>query len=272
MSHARFSILQSRAVADKNVTDPQFRTLAALGTFGDRDGWCFPSLAALAEQLGKSRQAVSKDIQALVKTGYIGTKPQYRKDGSRTVNLYRLLFDVDTPQPDEVDTPSTPEVDTPQPPEVDALTPHSNASSNVPLENTYEPIDAEGNPLEKKKPTRKQRDTVPGELFKPMVLAIGEVMRWDMKLRSNWQVIDKKAKELILAGYTPENVRTAFGGGSRWYKDAWQAKGNKPPNLRNIVEYIGEYSGRVEGNTTPKYNAAEAKRQAQEALRAARAA
>lgn len=133
MTNARFSILQSRAVSDKRVSNPQFRTLAALGIFGDKEGWCFPKLKVLGEMLGKSRQAVSKDIQALVELGYVEVTKKYREDGSRTNNLYRLMFDprqsvVDTPQY-VVDVPSTSEVDTPSTSEVDALTPHINDPS-----------------------------------------------------------------------------------------------------------------------------------------------
>lgn len=128
MSNARFSILQSKAVNDTKLSNAQFRTLAALGTFGDKDGWCFPKLKTLGAMLGKSKQAVSKDIQALVEFGYVEITPQYREDGSRKNNMYRLVFDTRQPH---VDTPSTPEVDTPSTPEVDALTPHINAPVEV---------------------------------------------------------------------------------------------------------------------------------------------
>ena len=124
MSNARFSITPSIAVEDKRISNAQYRTLAALGRYGDKAGWCFPKLATLGKLLGKSRQAVSKDIQALKKYGYIQIHPQYRDDKSRKNNLYRIVFDA--PPQRGVDTPSTSEVDTPQPLRVDALTPHIN--------------------------------------------------------------------------------------------------------------------------------------------------
>ena len=64
MTNARFSILQARAVEDKRISNSQFRTLAALGLYGDKDGWCFPKLKTLATILGKSRQAVNRDLQS----------------------------------------------------------------------------------------------------------------------------------------------------------------------------------------------------------------
>lgn len=118
----RFSILQSGAVSDKNISDAQFRTLAALAIYGDKDGWCYPKLMTLAKLLGKSRQAVSRDIQALKKLGYIEIQAQF-KERAQTSNLYRLIFDTplspeltplnvdDTPpSTSEVDPPSTPDV------------------------------------------------------------------------------------------------------------------------------------------------------------------
>lgn len=128
MSNARFSILQSTAVLDPRVSNSQLRTLAALGMYGDKNGWCFPKLKTLGQALHKSPQAVSRDIQALAGLGYVEIFHQ-RDDnsGSQIHNKYRLIFDapqrgVETPQPD-VDPPSTSEVEAPSTSEVEALTP-----------------------------------------------------------------------------------------------------------------------------------------------------
>lgn len=132
MTNARFSILQARAVSDARISNSQFRTLAALGMYGDKDGYCWPKLATLSEILGKSKQAISRDMQALAEFGYIEIEHQFREDGSQMHNRYRLLFDsvphqrsVD-PHQQGVYPPSTPEVDPPSTSEVDALTPHIN--------------------------------------------------------------------------------------------------------------------------------------------------
>jgi DNA-binding transcriptional ArsR family regulator len=126
MSNARFSILQAAAISDTRISDAQFRTLAALGRYGNKDGWCFPSLQTLGKDLNKSPQAVSRDIIALVKLGYVEKHSRFdKKSGSRQSNLYRLKFDtystpdVDTPSTPDVDTPSTPDVDTPSTPDVE---------------------------------------------------------------------------------------------------------------------------------------------------------
>ena len=120
----RFSIVPAAAVYDERLSGPAFRTLCALGVYGDRNGWCWPSQQRLAEMLHKSRQAVSKDIQQLVEFGYVRIVPQYLEDGSRGVNRMQILFDrppqlqVDIPSTSEVDTPATSEVATPSTSEV----------------------------------------------------------------------------------------------------------------------------------------------------------
>ena len=133
MSNARFSIIQARAVRDGRISLAQFRTLCALGIYGDEEGWCFPNLKTLGIDLGKSKQAVSKDIRALVDLGYVQVKQQYREDGSRRGNLYRLLFDCGGGQR-HVDGCQLNEVDGCQLNEVDALTTHINDPFNDPLE------------------------------------------------------------------------------------------------------------------------------------------
>jgi hypothetical protein len=129
MSNARLSILQARAVKDKRVSDSQFRTLAALGMYGDENGWCFPSLGTIGKDLGKSKQAVGRDTIALRNLGYLEVYHRYDKTtGGRRSNLYRLRFDFPI-QPD-VDGVSTDTVDGASTSEVDVNVP-SNVPSNA---------------------------------------------------------------------------------------------------------------------------------------------
>jgi hypothetical protein len=129
MSNARLSILQAVAVKDKRVSDSQFRTLAALGMYGDEYGWCFPSLETLGKDLGKSKQAVGRDTIALRKLGYLDVYHRHDKEtGGRRSNLYRLKFDL--PILPDVDGVSTSKVDGASTSEVDINVP-SNAPSNA---------------------------------------------------------------------------------------------------------------------------------------------
>ena len=120
MSNARFAILQATAVKDKRINDSQFRTLAALGMYADKNGWCWPSLKTLSVDLGKCYQAVGRDTIALRKLGYLETKGRFNeKTGARQTNLYRLIFDFqepilpvgEAPSPSEGEAPSLADVE-----------------------------------------------------------------------------------------------------------------------------------------------------------------
>ena len=131
MSNARFSILQAMAVSDRRVSDAQFRTLAALGMYADKNGWCFPSLKTLGKDLKKSAQAVGRDTIALRKLGYLEVKNRYdAKTKSRHSNLYRLRYDLPDFNVDD-STLSTPDVDTLSTPDFEVNAP-SNDPKNKP--------------------------------------------------------------------------------------------------------------------------------------------
>ncbi len=109
MSKSRFSILPVGAISDDRITDAQFRTLAALGCYTNREGWCYPSLQTLGKKRNKSFQSVSKDLQRLVELGYLEKVIRFDENGSRTSNLYHLSYDP--PSTSEIEAPSTPEVE-----------------------------------------------------------------------------------------------------------------------------------------------------------------
>lgn len=148
MSNARFSILQARAVKDKRISDSQFRTLAALGMYADENGWCYPSLGTLANDLSKSKQAVGRDTIALRKLGYLEVKARFDpKTKARRSSLYRLRFDLppinmgdSTPSTSEVDDPSIKLVDTPSTSEVDVNDPINDPSNDLKEEEARNPL------------------------------------------------------------------------------------------------------------------------------------
>lgn len=136
----RLSVIPARAVTDPDLSDGAFRTLAAIGVFGDRNGWCYPSYSTLAKMRGVSKQAISKHVAELVERGYLNVYHRYDKaTGAQQTSMLQIRFDYEPedaaddaaerrPRQRRVDPPSTPEVDPPSTPEVDAinLTPQVN--------------------------------------------------------------------------------------------------------------------------------------------------
>lgn len=124
MSNQRFSITPSIAVSDKRLSNSAFRTLAALGVYGDKYGWCWPSQATLSRMLHKSQQSISRDIKKLEELGYIQVTPRFDGEtGARISNKMRILFDTDAaPTTSEVVYPTTSEVVYPTTSEVVGVT------------------------------------------------------------------------------------------------------------------------------------------------------
>ena len=89
----RFAITPARAVEDHRLGDAAYRLLACLGTYADKDGWCWPSMPTLAERLGITRQAVQRSVRQLADIGYVEVEHRHRADGTQDRNRYRLLFD-----------------------------------------------------------------------------------------------------------------------------------------------------------------------------------
>jgi hypothetical protein len=94
IGNQRLSVIPARAISDPELSDAAFRTLAALGLFGDRDGWCYPSYATLAAIRGVGKSAIAKHIAELSKRGYLNVYHRYdEKSGAQRSNLLQIRFD-----------------------------------------------------------------------------------------------------------------------------------------------------------------------------------
>lgn len=117
MGNQRFSIVPAAAVADTKLTDSLFRTLAALGLYGDQHGWCWPSQGTLAEIRGVTRVTINNHIKQLVKFGYLNIHARYDDDtGAQKSNAMQIRFDHEYLPPCKAQTLhplSSPELYTP---------------------------------------------------------------------------------------------------------------------------------------------------------------
>lgn len=94
MGKQRFSIAPARAAFDQDLSDSVFRTLCALGIYGDKDGWCFPSQSTLADDRGLSRKTINVHIKELRNKEYLNLIYQFDEDtGAQKNNLYQIRFD-----------------------------------------------------------------------------------------------------------------------------------------------------------------------------------
>ncbi len=88
-----FAAVPERAVDDKRLGDAGFRVLAALCSYADKDGRCFPGLGTVGRRLEITRQAVQRQVRRLKSLGYVNDEKRDRPNGSGTTNRYFIVFD-----------------------------------------------------------------------------------------------------------------------------------------------------------------------------------
>ena len=88
-----FARIPERAVDDRRLANAGFRILAALGSYTDKDGHCFPGLGTIGQRLGITRQAVQRQVRHLKSLGYVNVEKRARPNGSGTTNRYDILFE-----------------------------------------------------------------------------------------------------------------------------------------------------------------------------------
>lgn len=221
----RLSVVPCRAVYDGRISSSQFRTFGALGVFGDRDGWCWPSLERLAKMLHKSKSAVCQDIKALEDFGYIAKAEQeYYNDGRKRPRKIRILFDTSdtlfSPAKQSLETvnprdkqPLIPEINSVLIPEI-----NENALSNA-TNNAIAPKNGAGAQSSKskdKQPSEKALDLEGGGLdflpsrVRPLAEAFievaGDALLPTKAERGKWR---KFTNEWVSFGFTPELIREA---------------------------------------------------------------
>lgn len=122
-----FARIPPAAVFDPAISPAALRVLAALCTYIDKDGKCWPSVGTLSELLGEgySARMVQRHLRALEDAGWITTELQPNGVG-KSSNIYRVRFDSvaladgagvtqdDTPTPDTVCHPPLTQDDTPR--------------------------------------------------------------------------------------------------------------------------------------------------------------
>ena len=88
-----FAAVPERAVYDKRLGNAGFRVLAALCSYADKDGHCFPGLGTIGGRLAVTRQAVQRQVRRLKSLGYVDAEKRDRPNGSGTTNQYFIIFE-----------------------------------------------------------------------------------------------------------------------------------------------------------------------------------
>lgn len=98
--HGQFAIIPARALDDVRFEGKprHMYALLTLGTYADRDGWCWPSLKTIAERLGVTAPTVSNTMGDLAEWGYLLIVRTIGRPGEpNETNRYRIIHDADLP-------------------------------------------------------------------------------------------------------------------------------------------------------------------------------
>lgn len=142
MSNARFCIIPARALGDRRLNRTDIMVLNALGMFGDKEGWSFPSTRKIGELIGDAhRTSVSKALSKLAEHGYVEVRSRYHPNGGQTSNEYRILFDAPSVQGHlDLDMPAAPDYEESHPPVVESLHPRGESTTPPVAAGTTPPV------------------------------------------------------------------------------------------------------------------------------------
>ena len=76
--------------ADRNLPHRAKTVYMYLRSMSASKGECWPGIKTIAADLHLSRSTVKRALNDLERHGYIQRAPRYRKNGSRSSNLYTL--------------------------------------------------------------------------------------------------------------------------------------------------------------------------------------
>ena len=93
----RFSIIPARAIDDPRLGKAALLVLCGLGTYSDRDGWSWPTVATLCKRLRLTRRPILRYLRQLQDLGYLAIELRFDEKGSQRSNKYRILHDGDLP-------------------------------------------------------------------------------------------------------------------------------------------------------------------------------
>jgi len=92
--HGRFARLPMAAVFDARVQARTLHVLAALASYADAAGYCYPSQGTVARRLGMGRRTVQRHLDLLGRLGYVTSHRRIRPDGKGgyAASAYVLSF------------------------------------------------------------------------------------------------------------------------------------------------------------------------------------
>lgn len=169
MTPGPFARVAAAAIFDKRMPAAALRVLAAVATYADAAGVCFPAVSTVANRLGLSCRQVFRHMAKLDAAGYLERQRTKRSRGGFGANLYRLHFPA-----------------APVPERASDATPHVASSA---------PADATPHVATHATPRVASSDATPHvTLTRPLNKTIGTRVRLDAHDGSEWNTLCERLK------------------------------------------------------------------------------
>lgn len=81
-----------------------------------------------------------------------------------------------------------------------------------------------------------------------MLGVLSDVTKIDYKIKRNAGRLAKPSKELLDAGYLPEQVKTFYSPGEWWYTHDWRGQKGQPPTPEQVLETIAQAKDGIRKN------------------------
>lgn len=100
-NHGAFAMIPAAAVHDKQLSDADFRKLAAVALHANGNRLAWPKQENIAAVMGVSQQAISKALAHCEARGYVKSRQLWRDKGMRAHKVYQIILDQG-PKLDEI--------------------------------------------------------------------------------------------------------------------------------------------------------------------------
>lgn len=86
-----FTIIPSHAITAEDLSNAEFRVLALLARYADRDGQCYPSYSKLADEMSMTRRSMIRHMQELITKGYISRIHRKGNTRGNATNIFQIF-------------------------------------------------------------------------------------------------------------------------------------------------------------------------------------
>lgn len=204
-----------------------------------RNQTSFPSYDTIQDRTGLTRRRIAIAIRKLESSGLLERK---RRFGASTVYILKMPI---SPAGGLIEIE-------PLVQQVDCISPAGGLSLVQQVDTNKTHLTRLNKQEKDSSPTNGDASTKILSDQQRMVGALAVVTGMDVKIKTNAGRLGKRGKELLVAGYMPEQVEQLYSPGGWWYQNDWRGQKGNFPKPENIGETISIAADQMQEQTEPK--------------------